>query len=383
MKGFWKNTILLFSLFTCLKGHALGIDEKLTTRIVKVSNSKKTILINRGLEDGLVVGDHAKFFLTTGVIARGVLVKSSPSRSIWSLYRVVSGDKLRQEMVLNIKISSPLKITQDESKMINKDRIPVGVPVMSDETDMDRRDLNRLRMGNSEEPSRPMMGMVPNKKYYKNMDTSDDSRADGRGVADSKSIEVFSTFNFSSFTEENDSGIEGENPTLSDSSEFALSVGVEKYFPEPMSPMRNLSFLGQFDYSSKDTTENVSSTSSAATTATTSSEQLMGISGGFNWHFINDPFSFEKMILFGGGTLGLGQISETTESETTAGTDDTTYNDFSMGAGIKYYTEVGFGFRGLIDFYSRTETTTKAILETTEVKKKSGPRIKIGLSFRF
>jgi len=36
---------------------------KTYTSILKVSNSKKTVLINRGAEDGLVVGDHAKFSL--------------------------------------------------------------------------------------------------------------------------------------------------------------------------------------------------------------------------------------------------------------------------------------------------------------------------------
>ena len=388
MKRLGTRTFILFCFLLCFKAFGLGIDEKLTMRIIKVSNSKKTLLINRGLEDGLVVGDHAKFFLTTGVVARGVLVKSSPSRSIWSMYRVVSGEKLRQEMVLNLKISSPLKITDDESKMITKDKIPVGVPVMSDETDMDKNDLNRLRMAGGDDEDagenrqRPMMGMVPNKKYYRNMDTRDDSKADGRGVADSKSIEVFSTFNFSYFTEEYDTGVEGENPSQSDSSEIALSVGLEKYFPEPMARLRNLSFIGQFDYSSKDTTEN-NATDSSATTTTTSSEQLMGISGGMNWHFLNDPFSFEKLIVFGGGTLGLGQISKTTESDEEAGTDETTYSDFSMGVGIKYYTEMGFGLRTLVDFYSRTESTEKAVLGTTEIKKKSGPRIKVGLSFRF
>ena len=46
---------------------ALEIDEKLTTRVVDISESRKTILINRGIEDGLAIGDHAKFFVSTGL----------------------------------------------------------------------------------------------------------------------------------------------------------------------------------------------------------------------------------------------------------------------------------------------------------------------------
>ena len=106
--------------------HALEIDEKLTLRFLKVSSTKKTILINRGGEDGLVVGDHAKFFITSGVIARGVVEKVSPSRSVWSLYRVVDSNEITDDKVLNLKISSPVKITSDPTKSLKEEPIPGG-----------------------------------------------------------------------------------------------------------------------------------------------------------------------------------------------------------------------------------------------------------------
>ena len=96
--------------------NGLEVDEKLTLRILNVSNSKKTMLINRGLEDGLAVGDHAKFYLTTGIVSRGVIVKTSPSRSIWSLYRVVDNEQLALDKVMNLKISAPVKLSQDKTK---------------------------------------------------------------------------------------------------------------------------------------------------------------------------------------------------------------------------------------------------------------------------
>ena len=80
-------------------------------RIVKVSQSKKTILINRGVEDGLIKGDHAKFFLTVGVVARGVVVKVSPTRSVWSIYRLVNADYITDDQVMKLKITAPVKIT--------------------------------------------------------------------------------------------------------------------------------------------------------------------------------------------------------------------------------------------------------------------------------
>ena len=104
--------------------NALEIDEKLTLRFLKVSTSKKTVLINRGAEDGLVVGDHAKFYITSGIIARGVVEKVSPSRSIWSLYRVIEPNDIAEGKVLNLKIASPVKITTDSSKSIKEEAIP-------------------------------------------------------------------------------------------------------------------------------------------------------------------------------------------------------------------------------------------------------------------
>ncbi|MBC7714750.1 MAG: hypothetical protein H7177_15495, partial [Rhizobacter sp.] len=105
---------------------ALEIDEKLTLRFLKVSATKKTVLINRGGEDGLVVGDHAKFFITAGVIARGVAEKVSPSRSVWSLYRVVDPQEITQDKVLNLKIATPVKITDDPSRSLKEEAIPGG-----------------------------------------------------------------------------------------------------------------------------------------------------------------------------------------------------------------------------------------------------------------
>jgi len=121
-----KSILLLSAILGSSLTHALEIDEKLTLRFLKVSNTKKTVLINRGAEDGLAVGDHAKFFITSGVIARGVVEKVSPSRSIWSLYRVVDPAEITDNKVLNLKIASPVKITEDPSKSLKDEPIPGG-----------------------------------------------------------------------------------------------------------------------------------------------------------------------------------------------------------------------------------------------------------------
>ena len=49
--------LLLLSMFS-MSLFALEIDEKLTFRLLRSSSSKKTLLVNRGLEDGLTKGSR-------------------------------------------------------------------------------------------------------------------------------------------------------------------------------------------------------------------------------------------------------------------------------------------------------------------------------------
>ena len=124
-----KLRILLFILFItliALHAVALEIDEKLTCRVLRLSSTKKTMLINRGMEDGLVVGDHAKFFITTGVVARAVVLKASPSRTIWAIYRMINPKEINVDSVVNLKISAPVKLTNDSSLAFGADQYDDG-----------------------------------------------------------------------------------------------------------------------------------------------------------------------------------------------------------------------------------------------------------------
>ena len=115
MKIFYLLLILI-----SFSASALEVDEKLTVRILKTSESKKTIMINRGIEDGLAEGDHARFLVTAGIVARAVVVRVSPTRSVWSIYRLVNADFLVNDSVMTIKITPPVKVTKDESQMLVK-----------------------------------------------------------------------------------------------------------------------------------------------------------------------------------------------------------------------------------------------------------------------
>lgn len=97
---------------------ALKLDTKFVARILGASDSKRTILINRGEEHGLAVDQHAKLSVPSGMIARAVVVKVSPSRSVWSVYRFFAKDKIEAQTVATFKIASAVKLTTDESKAL-------------------------------------------------------------------------------------------------------------------------------------------------------------------------------------------------------------------------------------------------------------------------
>jgi hypothetical protein len=112
------GTLLIYLFMTNV--NALEIDSKVLGTIIKVSESKKTILINKGTEQGIRKELHAKLSLPSGVIARGIAVKVSPSRSVWSLYRIWKVDKVEKDVAVLLKISKPVKLTSDESKSLGK-----------------------------------------------------------------------------------------------------------------------------------------------------------------------------------------------------------------------------------------------------------------------
>src|SRR5690606_30963845 len=68
--------------------------------------------------------DHARFIVTAGIVARAVCVKVSPTRSVWSVYRLVNADFLIRDSVMTLKITPPVKITKDESQALVREDVP-------------------------------------------------------------------------------------------------------------------------------------------------------------------------------------------------------------------------------------------------------------------
>ena len=135
---------ILLAFLVSFSSFALEIDEKLTTRFITVSKTKKTVLINRGIEDGLVMGDHARFFLTDGVVARGIVVKLSPVRSIWSLYRLIDPDNIAKNKVVTLKITDRVSLTGDRSKSLTTLEATSEIPSADFDTGLEVNENSEL-----------------------------------------------------------------------------------------------------------------------------------------------------------------------------------------------------------------------------------------------
>lgn len=387
----WKYIICL--LILCLNtAFALEIDEKLTFRVLSTSSSKKTVLTNRGLEDGLAVGDHAKFFLTTGVVARAVVIKASPSRSIWAIYRLIDEGQIVVDKVLNLKIASPVKVTEDSTKSLEDESTSEGsekIKVDSEtengeeekvsekkKTNLSKNDQDDLDLLEEEE-SKPK---VSKKNAKKNESVSRIHRELEHEIETyntfSKNFEIWSTLgtsNFLSTTIEVDGSSEkfGGGTTALDT-----TIGFEKYFEDKARWYHRFSLvaLGHYANQTVQTSDTVRS-----------SAKVFEYGGGVNIHLFADPFAYDKAIAFFTILGGMGSADNSTETTGISTTRSGSTQFFSLGPGGKYFLKNGFGGRFLVDYYRRSESYVADETNLTRAMNKTvgGFRFQLGLSYRF
>ena len=334
----------IFLLFLITTLQALEIDEKLTLRIIRISTSKKTMLINRGIEDGLVVGDHAKFFITSGVIARGAVIKVSPSRSVWSLYRLTNPSEVQLDRVLKLKIATAVKVTDDASRMLIPD-----IPVKEGAEDRGSNVAGRNNLSGND------------KSDLDSLRSEGDFTNIGGGLS-TRTISLYGKLYVPSLS----GSTTGDSETLAETSSLYFIFGIEKYFKDATSFLHDWS-LGLFVHSS----------SFSVGTKYSSSVFEYGVSA--SWHFIEDPMSYGRIIGYFTGGIGIGMAKndfERTEE------DEGSVLFYYGGLGFKYMWKNGFGIRTVLDYYQRKE---EFLIEdgSNYQHNYTGPRISTGLSFRF
>lgn len=334
---------------------ALEVDAKLTLRILSVSQSKKTILINRGIEDGLVVDDYAQFFTSTGIIARGVVIKVSPARSVWALFRITDPDQLYPEKVLNLKITAPVRVTEDASKSLS-------VLSADDEDETDRlalkekgvRDAEGNLYGGASDPLAKERLFLAKKQAANEMVGNLPSA--GR-LGSARPWEVFGDFYLRSFSVAFD-----QEDTIKDAGRHFsadLNLGLERFLFETdklqnigIIALIHLDRVGSGVYDSNNVTE-------------------FGL--GARYYFQADPREFNRIMGIAEATFGIGASTRGEKNFSAEGSS----NFYSVGVGAKVYNFLGMGFTGFLDYYQRAENYGDFSYTY------SGVRVRTGLSYRF
>jgi hypothetical protein len=330
---------------------ALEVDEKLTLRLLKTTDTRKTVLINRGEEDGLVKGDHAKFFTTTGVVARGVLVKTSPTRSIWSLYRLVNADSISEDMVMNLKITPPVKISIDDTKMIVQDDTPtrigrgdptkLGIPLAEGAEDIGQPLTTVERAELAELRSKVLEKNIENKNW-----------------------EIWSIFQVAALSSK-------VSPANASGRAFAsdVYVGAEYYMKRTRDWWTNFTLQPHIHMINNDT---------VAYDGTKVSYKVFEIGGAVNWYYNKLHSTAEKFLPYITGSFSIGSVNDAVDTGSTSSVSGTT-TSMSLGYGLKYYSLRGYGLRLLGDYYTRSDSFSANAV----TRSNSGFRILLGLGYRF
>lgn len=352
--------VLILVMMIPMLAMALEVDEKLTVRVMKTSESRKTIMVNRGTEDGLVEGDHARFIVTAGVVARAVCVQVSPTRSVWSVYRLVNADLIVNDAVMTLKITPPVKLTKDESQTLVEEDTPtqvtngptsLGIPLAEGAEDM------------TNTPS----GAV---------DAAELAALEETTIAQ-KNIEVFSNVNLSALTGKT-TGASGIGAFTGSMNNFHVGLGGELYARKERDWYSRFSLLAGINL----IRENAQSYEGTSVT-----NELTEVEFGTNWHPDKMPSLTSHFIPFLHFSFGIGRGKSTYKGGVSnvgaASNANSATTSFSLGYGYKYYTRAGVGFRAMIDYYQRAEKYKANESAQTFDRTVSGARIILGMSYRF
>lgn len=362
-----KNLFFMLLLLPSL-ALALEVDEKLTVRIVKTSESKKTVMLNRGTEDGLAENDHAKFIVTSGIVARAVCIKVSPTRSVWSVYRLVNADFIVNDSVMSIKITPPVKITKDDSQMLITDDVPSKVT----------GDPQTLGIPLAEGAQDLTTGTADEKIVDADLKALDEDERP-TSIAE-RNREVFGFVHISGLTSNTKSNT-GDVSFNNSQSYHHFGLGGEFYAQREREWYSKFSLMGGLSL----LRENSQSYQGAGIT-----NELTEFNFGVNWHPWKLPSTTGDFIPFFHLGFNIGSVKSTYKSGAESigtpisGSANGSTSGFSVGFGYKFYTYKGWGARALLDYYMRTEKYDKGDLNgITFNKKVGGPRLLLGISYRF
>lgn len=98
----WTARLIGLLILVSPSLHALDINEELSNVRLLDVHPNNIVVLNRGGEDGIWVGSHAKLRGAEGYAARGVCVKSGLLTSHWRLYRIVNNQLVSKDLTYTL-----------------------------------------------------------------------------------------------------------------------------------------------------------------------------------------------------------------------------------------------------------------------------------------
>ena len=364
------KTAFLLTLLIASQAFALEVDEKLTFRVLKLSETRKTMLVNRGTEDGLNEGDHAKFYVSAGVVARGVIVKVSPARSVWSIYRLVNADFVLADAVMSLKITPPVKITQDESKMLVVEDVPTEVAV---------GDPSRLGIPMADGANDLPPGVDPNSAEAQSRAELLALQSMGPGNIREKNFELWTAISVSSLGSKTSANTAGTDSFSGSDARTQLALAGEFYAKDEQQWWSRFSPFGFV---------NIHNRAQMAFQGSKQQESATEFGAGMNWHPWSMPSVVNDFVPFFGFSMALGTARSTYEpggenpGAPSSEAQGTTLA-YSFGGGFKFYTNKGWGARAVLDYYMRSDKMKDENVDVSWTRNVSGPRLWVGMGYRW
>jgi hypothetical protein len=354
----------LFALFLLLLSQtavALEVDEKLTVRILSTSETRKTLMVNRGTEDGLVEGDHARFIVTAGIVARAVCIKVSPTRSVWSVYRLVNADFIVTDAVMTLKITPPVKITRDETQAIVREDTPRKLPT---------------------DPEALGIPLADGARDLENLTDDRIDESELRGLEDltivERNLEALGFINVSGLSAVTDYDQNGTVTRSKNAQSYHhIGLGMEYYPRREREWYSRFSLIGSINFQRLN---------SQGFQGGGSTQDVNEFAAGVNWHPGNMPSATLKFIPFFHLGFHIGNTRARLEPDGAGGdilTANGSTNGFMLGAGLKFYTPRGYGVRALFDYYQRNENFRVDNANGRATRTVAGPRLMLGISYRW
>lgn len=292
---------------------------------------------------------------------------------------MVDPTEIVQDKVLNLKIATPVKITEDPSKSLKEEAIPGGSDSLDVSTDAaaptseeDKDELKGLGFDEDAEEAPVEVkktAKASSKKSAKQAAVMEDDMP-VYSINNGKTWEVWGTMYVNSLSGTKETETENAEATSVSASSFDFSAGVEKYFLNQNNFLKEFSLSLFLHKKSIESGEDIKSKT-----------DYLEYGLGANYHFYNSAGSVNRLVGYGAFTVGKG--SATLESKTATGDESVEGSNsfFSAGVGAKYVLPNGFGIRGILDYYSSSETYEYDT--STDTRTLAGPRIQFGLSYRF